>query len=144
MELRTLVLGIVALVAGCAAGPAPIEVELIHAPVTLSQAPQYFADAEPLGADTESLFMCVYPAFGYDISDHWTVRAPRSRETQVLARAELTNGRTVRLTSPVSVGGCLCVQPRLGGPLASPVRRVSIVTSTPIVVERIVWRSRLE
>ena len=140
--VRRLLLGIGALtVPGCWAAPPHAEVDLIRQPSTLSQTPQVFAAAEPLRADSESARLCVYPGPGYHVSGRWTVLTPSGREALVAGRAELANGKVVALASPSSTGNSLCVQPRLGGPLEAPVQRVRVVTSTPIVVERIVWES---
>jgi hypothetical protein len=69
------------------------------------------------------------------------VRTPDGREALLVARAELINGDRVKLASPSTRGSRLCVHPRRGGPFESPVRRLSVVASTPIEVERVVWHS---
>jgi hypothetical protein len=140
--LRRVMLGIALSAAPCCLpAPAPIEVELIQEPITLSQVPQFLAAGEPLRADNGSVGVCVHPGPGYHVSGRWTVLAPNGREAQVVARAELANGRVVTLASPSSTGTSLCVHPRLGGPLEAPVQRIRVVTSMPIVVRRIVWQS---
>lgn len=140
--LRRLMLAIgILTVPGCWAGPPHAEVDLIREPSTLSATPQLFAAGEPLRADSDSVRLCVYPGPGYHVSGRWTVITPNGREALVIGRAELANGRVVNLASPSSTGNRLCVQPRLGGPLEAPVQRVGVVTSTPIVVERMVWES---
>jgi hypothetical protein len=133
--------GLVSTVVGCVPAPAAVEVELIQQPLTLSQTAQLLAPSEPLRADNDSVRVCVYPGPGYHVSGRWTVLTPSGREAQVVARVELVNGKAVTLASPSSTGGSLCVQPRLGGPLEAPVRRVRVLTSTPIVAQRIVWQS---
>lgn len=142
--LRRVVLGIApAAVLGCSLAPPQVEVELIQEPMTLSQTPQFFAAGESLRADNDSVSVCVYPGPGYHVSGRWTVLTPSGHEAQVVARADLANGKMVTLASPSSRGRSLCVHPRLGGPLEAAVQRVRVVTSTPIVVQRIVWRSRV-
>lgn len=138
--MRRLVLTGAVLVAnlGCLAAPAQMEVELSHGPVTLSHAPMPF-DASQAPADAAWVAVCVWPATGYQVSPRWTVLTPAGRDAQVVALAELANGRTVRLASPwLTDSGALCVEPRWGLPFKSPVRRVRLVASTPIVVERVV------
>jgi hypothetical protein len=66
---------------------------------------------------------------------------PDGLEAQLVARAELVGGRVAWLKAPSSTGGSLCVRPRRGGPLEAAVERVSLVASTPIVAQRIVWES---
>jgi hypothetical protein len=136
----TLGLGVLTF-AGCWGAPPHAEVDLIHEPWTLSQTPRLFAAAEPLRADGDCVRLCVYPGSGYHVSGHWTVVTPKGREALVIGRAELANGRIITLASPSATGNRLCVQPRLGGPLETSVRRVSVATTTPIVVDRIVWES---
>ena len=126
---------------GCSLAPPRVRVELIQEPLTLSQVPQSFSAAEPLRADNASVRLCVYPGRGYHVTGHWTVLTPTGHEAQVAARAELVNGRVVTLATPSSTGNGLCVHPRLGGPLEAAVQRVRVTASTPIVVQRIVWRS---
>lgn len=107
----------------------------------MSHTPQFLAAGGPLRADGDSVSLCVYPGPGHVVSGRWTVLTPDGREAQVVARAELTNGKVVALVSPSSTGSSLCVHPRLGGPLEAPVQRVRVVASMPIVAQRIVWRS---
>ena len=128
-------------IAGCSLAPARVQVELSREPVILSEVPQVLSAGQPLRADYDSVSLCLYPDRGYNVSGRWTVLTPDGREAQVVARAELVNGRVVNLASPSSTGGRLCVHPRLGGPLEAPVQRVSVVASSPIVVRRIVWQS---
>jgi hypothetical protein len=116
-------------------------VDLVQQTSTLSPTPRLLVAGEPLRADGDSVRLCVYPGSGHHVSGHWTVVTPEGREALVVARAELTSGRVVNFASPSSTGNGLCVQPRLGGPLEAPVRRVSVATTAPIVVERIVWES---
>lgn len=126
---------------GCVFAPARVRVELIEEPTTLSPAPRSFSPERPLSADSESIGVCVYPGSGYRVSGRWTVVAPDGHEAQVVARAELVDGQRVKLVSPSSTGRRLCVHPRLGGPLEGAVKRIEVVASVPIVVDRIVWQS---
>jgi hypothetical protein len=140
--VERLVLALVVLtVPVCRAAPRHAEVDLIREPARLSQTAQSFAPGEPVRADGESVRLCVHPGPGYQVSGRWTVLTPSGREALVVGRAELANGRIVNLASPSAIGNSLCVQPRLGGPLEAPLLRVRLATSTPIVVERIVWES---
>ena len=75
------------------------------------------------------------------MTGRWTVLTPDGLEAQLVARAELVGGRVVWLKAPSSTGGSLCVRPRRGGPLEAAVERVSVVASTPVVAQRIVWES---
>ena len=126
---------------GCSLAPPRVRVELIHEPLTLSQVPQSLSAGEPMRADNDSVRLCVYPGHGYQVTGRWTVLTPTGHEAQVVARAELVNGRVITLASPSSTGSGLCVHPRLGGPLEAAVQRVRVTASRPIVVERIVWQS---
>ena len=126
---------------GCPGAEPGLRVELTREPVTLSGEPRVLSALEPLPAEAFLLGVCVIPGPGYHVSGRWTVQAPDGREARVVARAELLNGDTVKLAAPSSSGNCLCVHPRRGGPFESPVRRVRLVASTPIVAERIEWRA---
>lgn len=127
---------------GCRPASTQVEVELSQEPVTLSRVPRLFETGQAFPADAESVALCVWPAAGHQVSQRWTVLTPSGLEAQVVALADLGSGKTVRLASPWSTdSGALCVQPRWGLPLESPVRRVRVVASTPIVVERIVVSS---
>ena len=128
-------------VMGCSPAPPPVRVDLIREPTTLSSEPRLLSAGQPLPADNDSVGVCVFPGRGYRVSGRWTVRTPSGHEAQVLARAELVGGRTVKLASPSSTGASLCVHPRQGGPLEAPVHRIRVVASTPIVAQRIVWQS---
>jgi len=125
----------------CTAAPPPVEIELTSGPTILSTEPRSFRPARPLPADNVSVGLCVDPGPGHAVTGRWTVRTPAGREAQVVARAELVSGDVVRLVSPSSNGPRLCVHPRRGGPLDAPVRSLTVVASTPIAVERLVWRS---
>jgi hypothetical protein len=126
---------------GCLAAEPRARVILSETPVTLSgEAWSHSADP-PLPSDATVLGVCVSPGPGFNVSGRWTVRTPDGREARVVARAELVNGDRVKLASPSWVGDRLCVHPRRGGPLESPVRRLTLVASTPIVAERIVWHT---
>lgn len=126
---------------GCPGAEPGIRVELTREPVTLSGEPRVLSAREPLPAEAFRLGVCVIPAPGYHVSGRWTVRTPDGREARVVARAELVSGGVVKLAAPSSSGNSLCVHPRRGGPFESPVRRVRLVASTPIVAERIEWRT---
>ena len=126
---------------GCFAPPRPVRVELKPVPATLSHTPQAFAAGEPLPSEGGSVSVCVHPAPGHQVTGRWTVLTPDGHEAQVVAHAELVDGKVVRLASPSSTGSRLCVHPRLEGPLEAPVRRVRVTASAPIVVERVVWQS---
>ena len=135
-------LGIVlSAVLGCSPAPPPVQVDLIEEPTTLSPVPQLLSAGLPLPASHPSVGVCIHPGRGYNVSGRWTVLTPDGREAQVVAHAELVGGRVVKLASPSSTGPTLCVHPRRGGPLEAPVRRVRVVSSTPIVARRIVWKS---
>jgi hypothetical protein len=125
----------------CRAGSPDVEVELLRGPATVSAEPRFLEAKEPLPADGERLRLCVRPGPGHHVSGRWTVVTPGGREALVVARAELANGRGLSLVSPSSAGSALCVQPRLGGPLEAPVRRIRVAATAPIVVERVVWES---
>ena len=125
----------------CSAAPPQVRVELIQEPTTLSHVPLLLAAAEPLRADNDSVGVCVYPGPGHHVSGRWTVLTPGGHDAQVVARAELVNGRVVTFASPSSTGSSLCVHPRRGGPLEAAVQRIRVGASTPILVERIVWES---
>ena len=125
----------------CVFAPPGTRVELSREPVTLSPVAQVFSPDQPLPADRESVGVCVFPAHGYSVTGRWTLLTPDGLEAQLLARAELVGGKVVRFAAPSSTGSSLCVRPRRGGPLEAAVRRVSLVASTPIVAQRIVWES---
>lgn len=128
-------------VLGCPLGDPGVRVALTREPVTLSGEPLVLSADAPLPAEAFFVGVCVFPGSGYHVSGRWTVLTPAGREALVVAEAELVNGDTVRLASPSSSGASLCVHPRRGGPFESPVRRVRLMASTPIEVERVVWRS---
>ena len=125
----------------CSAVDPGSEVVLTETPVTLSGEAWVFSAEPPLPSDAFFLGVCVSPGPGFGVTRRWTVRAPDGREAQVVARAELVNGQRVKLASPSTSDDRLCVHPRRGGPFDSPVRRLTLVASTPIVADRIVWRS---
>lgn len=140
-------MGRLILAIGAATGPAcratapDVAMDLLRGPSTVSAEPRLLEAEEPLPADGERLRLCVHPGPGHHVSGRWTVVTPGGREALVVARAELVNGRELSLVSPSSAGNALCVQPRLGGPLEAPVRRIRVAATAPIVVERVVWES---
>lgn len=125
----------------CRATAPDVELELLRGPATVSAEPRVLEGAEPLPADGEMLRLCVRPGPGHHVSGRWTVATPGGRQALLVARAELVNGRGLSLVSPTSAGNMLCLQPRLGGPLEAPVRRIRVAATAPIVVERVVWES---
>jgi len=126
---------------GCLGAEPGVRVELTRAPVTLSGEALVLSADQPLPASVFSLAVCVTPGPGHHVSGRWTVLTPDGREAMLVAQAELVDGDTVKLASPSSSGHDLCVHPRRGGPFDSPVRRVRLVASTPIVAERVEWRT---
>ena len=126
---------------GCPPADPRIRMELTSEPVTLSGEPLVLSTDQPLPAEAFHLGVCVVPGPGHHVSGRWTVVTPDGGEARVVARAELVSGDTVRLASPSSSGSSLCVHPRRGGPFESPVRRIRLVATTPILAERIEWRT---
>jgi hypothetical protein len=66
---------------------------------------------------------------------------PEGQDAKLTASAELTNGKTVRLTGMSTFGDNLCLHPMPDGPQEAEVARVYVAASRPIVAESIVWLS---
>ena len=136
-----LIASVVLVSLSCSPAPPRIHVDLAKGPTMLRQTPSVFSADEPLPADNDSVGLCIYPSSGYKLTERWTVLTPQGDEARIVAHAELTDGSFVTLSSPSSTGDNVCVHPRVDGPLAGPVRQVRVVSSTPVIVDRIVWTS---
>ena len=120
--------------------PPRIDVELIAAPTPLSPLPTSRSPDTPLPADSTTAGVCICPAPGYSLTDHWTLRsAEGGTEARISAHAELTDNSVVTLSSPSLTKDSICYHPATSGPLRAQMRGVRLVASQPIVAKRIVW-----
>ena len=124
-----------AAVAACTRPPERVDVELSTSPLTLSAKPTVLRPKQPVAADNDSVGVCVTPAPGYVLERDWGLSKPGKTPAHLQARATLTSGRVVRLTS-LSYSGDLCLHPELDGPLEAKVAEIQIASSAPLETQK--------